>query len=49
LPAGLPLFRNFSSSFALLLKDGQSATYTSAVDPVSGETIKVDVTLTVLK
>lgn len=46
---GLPVFRNFSSSFALLLKDGQSATYTSAVDPVSGETMKVDVTLTVLK
>jgi hypothetical protein len=46
---GLPVFRNFSSSFALLLKDGQSATYTSAADPVSGETMKVDVTLTVLK
>jgi len=48
-PAGLPVFRSFSSSFSLLLKDGQSATYTSATDPVSGETLKVDVTLTVLK
>lgn len=46
---GLPVFRNFSSSFALLLRDGQNATYTSAVDPVSGETMKVEVTLTVLK
>lgn len=46
---GLPLFRSFSSSFTLLLKDGQTATYTSATDPVSGETLKVDVTLAVLK
>jgi hypothetical protein len=47
--AGLPSFREFSSSFTLLLKDGQTATYTSATDPVSGETLKVDVTLAVLK
>jgi hypothetical protein len=46
---GLPSFRSFSARFSLLLKDGQSATYTSATDPVSGETLKVDVTLTVLK
>ena len=46
---GLPLFRSFSSSFSLLLRDGQTATYTSATDPVSGETLKVDVTLNVLK
>ena len=47
--AGAPSFRSFSSNFSILLKDGQSATYTSATDPVSGETLKVDVTLTVLK
>ncbi len=46
---GLPSFRSFSASFTLLLKDGQSAMYTSATDPVSGETLKVDVTLNVLK
>lgn len=46
---GLPSFRSFSARFSLLLKDGQTATYTSATDPVSGETLKVDVTLTVLK
>jgi hypothetical protein len=46
---GLPQFREFASSFTLLLKDGQTATYTSATDPVSGETLKVDVTLAVLK
>lgn len=47
--AGAPAFRNFTSNFVLLLKDGQTATYTSATDPISGETLKVDVTLSVLK
>ena len=46
---GVPAFRNFTSNFSLLLKDGQSAQYASATDPVSGETLKVDVTLNLLK
>ena len=46
---GVPAFRNFTSNFSILLKDGQSAQYASATDPVSGETLKVDVTLNVLK
>ena len=46
---GIPLLRNFTSRFFLLLRDGQTATYTSATDPVTGETLKVDVTLSVLK
>jgi hypothetical protein len=46
---GAPMIRNFSSSFQLLLRDKQSATYTSATDPATGEVLKVDVTLTVLK
>ena len=46
---GAPLIRNFSSSFTLLLRDKQTATYTSATDPATGEVLKVDVTLTVLK
>ncbi len=48
-PKGVPAFRNFTSNFSILLKDGQSAQYASATDPVSGETVKVDVTLNVLK
>lgn len=44
-----PLIRNFNSSFQLLLRDKQTATFTSATDPVTGETLKVDATLTVLK
>ncbi len=45
----IPAFRTFKSSFALLLRDGQSGQYTSAVDPISGEVMKIDVTLNVLK
>ena len=46
---GIPAFRNFTSNFSIVVKDGQTAQYASATDPVSGETLKVDVTVTVLK
>jgi hypothetical protein len=45
----MPAFRNFSGTFVILLRDGQTAQYTTATDPVSGEVLKVDATLTVLK
>jgi Bacterial type II and III secretion system protein len=45
----VPSFRNFTSNFSILLKDGQTAQYASATDPVSGETLKVDATINVLK
>jgi hypothetical protein len=48
-PKGTPAFRNFTSNFSILLKDGQTAQYASATDPVSGETLKVDATINVLK
>ena len=44
-----PSFRTFKSSFSILLRDGQTHQYTSATDPVSGEVMKVDVGLTVVK
>jgi Flp pilus assembly secretin CpaC len=44
-----PAFRSFRSSNTLLLKDGQSTQFTTATDKVSGEVVKVDVTLTVVK
>ena len=47
--AGVPAFRSFTSTFNILLKDGQTAQRTSATDPVTGEVLRVDVTLTVLK
>jgi len=46
---GVPAFRTFTSNFNLLLKDGQVAQHTAATDPVSGEVLRIDVTLTVIK
>jgi hypothetical protein len=46
---GVPTFRSFTSTFNLMLKDGQTAQHTSATDPVTGEVLRVDVTVTVLK
>jgi hypothetical protein len=48
-PAGYPSFRSFRASDSLMLKDGQTAQFTTATDKVSGDVIKVDVTLTVVK
>jgi len=48
--AGLhPAFRSFKSDEAIVLSDGQSSQYTSATDKVTGEVVKVDVTLSVVK
>jgi type II secretory pathway component GspD/PulD (secretin) len=44
-----PAFRNFNSTFTLLVRDGQTVQSTSVTDPVSGQTIKVDATLNVQK
>ena len=46
---GVPMLRSFKLSNTLLLKDGQSTQLTSAADKVSGELLKVDVTVTVVK
>ena len=43
-----PFLREFGSENTLVLRDGQPRQYLAAADPVSGETIRVDVTLTVL-
>jgi hypothetical protein len=47
--ANVPMFRTFKSTFVPILRDGQSAQYTAATDPVIGEVVKIDVTLTVLR
>lgn len=44
-----PVFRTFTSNFNILLRNGQTAQYTSVTDPVSGEVLKIDATLNVLK
>jgi hypothetical protein len=44
-----PVLRSFTSNFTILLRDGQTAQYTTATDQVSGEVLKIDATLNVLK
>lgn len=46
---GAPAFRNFTSTFTLFLRDGQTAQSTSATDPVSGQVTKLDATINVQK
>jgi hypothetical protein len=46
---GAPAFRNFNSTFTIVLRDGQTAQSTAVTDPVSGQTIKLDATLNVQK
>jgi len=44
-----PTLRTFSSSNSVVLKDGQTAQFTAAADKVTGEVVRVDVTLNVEK
>jgi hypothetical protein len=46
---GVPAFRSFTSTFTTWLRDGQTSQYTSVPDQVSGQVLKIDATLTVLK
>ena len=43
------LVRSFNSSFSLLLRNGETGQSLAATDPVTGEVMKIDVSLTVLK
>jgi len=47
--SGVPVFRHFRTNNSVLLRDGQNTQLTTAADPISGEVMRVDVTLTVLK
>src|SRR5215831_14981156 len=46
---GNPSFRAFHVSNMLVLRDGQSTQYTTAIDKVTGDVWKLDVTLSVVK
>ena len=41
--------RSFTSSFSLLLRDHETGQSIAATDPVTGEVMRIDVTLTVMK
>lgn len=44
-----PSFRTLRLSFTALLRDGQTTQHTSATDPITGELMRVDVALNVVK
>jgi hypothetical protein len=46
---GNPSFRSFRANNSMVLKNGETGQFTTATDKVTGETMKVDVTLTVVK
>jgi type II secretory pathway component GspD/PulD (secretin) len=45
----MPVFKNFKTRNKLLLRNGQTRQFTAATDRVSGETVRIEVTLTVVK
>lgn len=44
-----PVLRSFKAEGAVILRDGQTAQYVAGSDPLSGETLKVDLTLNVAR
>jgi type II/III secretion system protein len=46
---GNPSFRSFRANNSMILRNGETGQFTTATDKVTGETVKVDVTLTVVK
>ena len=48
-PTSLPVIRTFRASNNLVLRDGQTRQFTAAADRITGEVVKVDVTLKVAK
>jgi hypothetical protein len=44
-----PLFRRFDATFTPVLRDGQSMQTVASSDPVTGEVVKVDVTMNVVR
>jgi Flp pilus assembly secretin CpaC len=47
--ANAPVLRNFKVQTSMVLRDGQTAQHFAATDPVSGEVLRIDVTLNVLR
>jgi hypothetical protein len=47
--SGAPVIRSFAAQNDLVLRDGQTRQFTAAADRITGEVVKVDVTLKVAK
>ena len=48
-PAALPVIRSFRASNTVVLRDGQTRQFIAAADRITGEVVKVDVTLKIAK
>jgi hypothetical protein len=48
IPGVAPVLKTYTSGSTLVLRDGQTAQFNAATDPITGETVRVDVTLTVV-
>jgi hypothetical protein len=48
-PTGIPLFRRFDANLDPWLRDGQTVQTVASTDPVTGEVVKIDVTMNVVK
>jgi hypothetical protein len=46
---GVPLFRRFDSNLNVLMRDGQSVQTVASTDPVTGDVVKIDVTMNVIR
>ena len=44
-----PVFRSYQSTNTLFMRDGETTQFTAATDRVTGEVVRVEVKLTVLK
>ena len=44
-----PVFRSYQSTNTLFLKDGESSQFTAATDRTTGEVVRVEVKVTVVK
>jgi hypothetical protein len=47
--SAVPVFRTFRANNSVTLREGQPTQLTTAADPISGDVMRVDVTLTVVK
>jgi len=47
--SGVPIFRSFNTSVDPILRDGQTLQTVASTDPVTGEVVKIDVTMSVVK
>ena len=47
--AGVPAFRTLRTTNSTVLRDGQSSQFTTAADKISGEVIKADITISLVK